>query len=227
MVVATPRTANTPGELEHHFDQAFVDNRLPGLLRFRTKRTRRIRQPARIVIAISASILSFTSAKPDEKLKGRIHFVAKGEMSLILGDEVLGYADSYSGDKFVDGLTQPYKLKSGDIVFFKMRSSAVHRDFIVAIESKDGTRTIPIRSTDLHCLGVDVAPENFSPDDLDAMESPAPLDSTDPELEEMWRKHSLPGSALDGADWIKLRSKGQWDTFALEITPKLLRRSAK
>ena len=198
-----------------------------GLIRSRSMKALRILQTVGIASTISTCFLVSALSKPTDKIKGRIHFVAKGEVSLTLGDEVLGYSDSSRGDKYINGQTRPHKFKSGDIVFLKMRSSAVHRDLSLAIESKDGSRTIPIRSADFRYLGADVALSEVSPEAIAALEAPEQAESTDPKMDEMWRAHGIPEFVLDECEWIKLPSKDQWHAFALTITPEMLRRNAE
>jgi hypothetical protein len=181
--------------------------------------------PAAVLFAVLGILnLTTTEAKPKEKITARVHAVAKGEIRLILGDETLGFKDAQNGAKYIDAITQTYSFKAGDIVFVKMRSTAVCRQLVMAFTSKDGSHSIPVRRSDYHYLGEDIDYKQLSREEVSALNSRLEVGSGDPEMNAMWREHALPESVRKKSQWIKLPSKGVWHTFALKITPEMLNR---
>ena len=185
----------------------------------------RILRPVAVLFAVLGILsLSTAEARPKERITARIHVVAKGEIRLTLGDETLGYKDAQTGAKYVNAITQTYSFKAGEIVFIKMRSTAVYRQLVMAFTSKDGSRSIPVRRSDFRYLGENIDDEKLSHEEIFTLNNRPEVGSGDPEMKAMWREHALPESVRKKSQWIKLPSKGGWHTFALKITPEMLNR---
>lgn len=161
----------------------------------------------------------------DRSLSCQVHFVAKGDIEFTLNGGRIAYRNV--GDqrkKYVDGTVRPTMIRVGDILQFKMRSEAVFRSLIVALESEDGSVAIPIKIDDYRYLGVgnDVGSKVLKAEDILQMtERPGPGDP-DYVMADKWLAKKISATSRDESDWIKIGPSNDWYHYVVVIRKEML-----
>ncbi|HRQ88413.1 MAG TPA: hypothetical protein PLA50_06430 [Bacteroidia bacterium] len=162
-------------------------------------------------------------------IKGQIHFVAKGEVELRHGGSKLAYRNtSPDRSKYISGISVPFSCKVGDVVVVGMRSTAVYRSFIMAIESEDGQTAIPISAASYRYLGIDLSPsaQNPAPKTLGKIATVPNDGRPDDDMVAMWNDRKFSVESRTGSEWIKSGPGDNWHYYAVVIDPDMLKHTA-
>lgn len=155
-------------------------------------------------------------------VSGRLHFVAKGEVELRLNGDKLGFRNSSDDPQYVDGVTRPREFQAGDIVMVKMRSTAVFRNLIMALESAEGKVSGAIGQIDYRYLGEGLDAGQLDLEKVKAIENRPKNGEGDANMISLWKKHKLPEPGLGGSEWIRIGASAEWHSYAIVITPRML-----
>jgi len=156
------------------------------------------------------------------ELEGRIYFVAKGEVELRHNGDKISYRnraerDDGEGKSYVVGETRPRDFKAGDIVLIRMRSQAVYRTMIMALQSEDGSVVMPFKLNDYRYLGEDVRGTDLDREKLlTIVERPA-ASAGDPDMVDFWNDTEISKEARSASEWVKIGSGDDWHTYAVLI----------
>ncbi len=161
----------------------------------------------------------------DRSLSCQVHFVSKGDIEFTMNGGRISYRNvADQRKKYNDGTVRPMMVRVGDILQFKMRSEAVFRSLIIALESEDGTVAIPIKMDDYRYLGMgnDVDSKILKPEDILQMtERPGPGDP-DYLMADMWLGKKISATSRDGSDWIKIGPSNDWYHYVIVIRNEML-----
>lgn len=180
-------------------------------------------QKQRLALAKDPRFIANADASPNGKpVSGRLHFVVKGEIELRHNGDKLGFRNSSDNPQYVDGVTRPRDFQAGDIVTVKIRSTAVFRNLIMALESAEGKVSGAIGQIDYRYLGEGVDAGQLDPEKVNAIKNRPQNGEGDANMISLWKKHQLPEPALGGSEWIRIGASAEWHVYAIVITPKML-----
>ena len=161
----------------------------------------------------------------DRSISCQVHFVAKGDIEFTINGGRISYRNvADQRKKYVDGTVRPMMVRVGDILQFKMRSEAVFRSLIIALESEDGSVAIPIKMDDYRYLGMgnDVDSKMLKPEDILQMtERPGPGDP-DYLMADMWLAKKISATSRNDSDWIKIGPSNDWYHYVVVIRKEML-----
>ena len=208
------------GALQRLEQKHTVDKNLPLALNVRAKRE-----------AVEAAQGDKGAATAFE---GRIHFIAKGDLEFRLNGEKISFRDEAKeidgdgneveyreGMSLTGGSTRPRKFSVGDVLLVKMRSRAVFRTMIMAIESADGKIVAPVSLNDFRQLGVADGEKLSKEQILQVVDNPA-VGGGDPNMTIFWKDLKMSEKSRARSQWIKIGPGSEWQSYAVVIREDML-----
>ncbi len=149
---------------------------------------------------------------------GTIHFVGKGEIELHLNGARISYLNKADRDsQYVDGKSRPQKIRVGDILRVRMRSTSVYRSLILAIECRDDSLSVPITVNDFRFGGTSIRSEDLKLEKVIQISDRPDTGRPDVNMDEMWKKKSLSETSRTNSEWMKISSSPNWHTYFIVI----------
>ena len=159
---------------------------------------------------------------PTKSFKGRIHFLAKGDIELQLNGKNLSFRNESDNDEYVCSETRPEEFKAGDVILIKVRATASFRGAILAIESDDNSVAVPIALTDYKTLKSAFNKNNLNASEVQQIQEnprPGPVDRI---MRSMWEERKISAPSRNGSEWMRIDDADGWHYYAVAIRPEMI-----
>lgn len=159
-------------------------------------------------------------------IRGKLHFVTKGELELYHNGKAVSYRDLYEGSEAGVRVTGESRgaddFRVGDLLVIRGRSSAVFRGIAVAMAAEDKSAWIPVPPSRLRYLGTGVPPETVTKESAESVATGG-IDTggTDAVMLEQWEQTGLPVVTAGGSLWFRGQTANEWHVWALILTPEM------